>query len=97
LEEAPAAVAGVPAYLAGRFGADAVLVTLIPDEPRRLETGALVYRGPDEADPRTALGVVLRPRDEGDALALVARTAPPRLMVRDHGREVAVRLEPLPG
>jgi len=86
------AAKGVPAYLADRFGADARLVAVIPDEPRRLETGALIHASADRRDPLGALGVVIR--QEGDiAMALVARNAPETVVLRDHGREITAHIE----
>lgn len=85
----------VPSYLEGRFGGDAVLVRIVPAEPRRLETGALIYRNSDAANPLQAVGVVLRP--DGDAaLALmhrhISRAGLP-VSVRDQGRAIAARIE----
>ncbi len=90
-----AAVPGeIPAYLSGRFGADARLVTLVPDEMRQLSSGALVYRRSDPASPLEAIGVVLQPVGAA-ALALMENEAASSglaVNVRDQGRAIPVRI-----
>ncbi|ODT72129.1 MAG: hypothetical protein ABS75_04850 [Pelagibacterium sp. SCN 63-23] len=96
-DKAPIRPEDVPTYLAGRFGADARVVRLTPDEERSLETGSLLYRSSDIDQPLLAIGVVLRPADRG-AIALVAkhaiRTGLP-VSVRDRGRAIPAKLEVL--
>lgn len=85
----------IPPYLEGRFGQHAKLVNLVPDEPRQLGSGALVYRNSDPAGPLEAIGVVLRPMGEG-ALALMEKAAADARLpvsVRDQGRAIAARID----
>lgn len=88
----------VPAYLAGRFGADPQLWTVAPAEPRALEMGSLIFLNSDQTDSRQAVGAVVA--IEGDrTLALIGKLSPQPgegLTLRDQGRGVAIRLvEPL--
>ena len=90
----PAPAPLVPAFLAGRFGPDAALWLIKPDEARALEPGALIQVNGDVTDPLAAIGVVLRPSDGGAVALLAARHCRigQRLAVREHGRASAVRL-----
>lgn len=83
----------IPPFLEGRFGVDAILVDLVPDEPRQFSSGALIYRNSDPASPLHAIGVVLRPAGVG-ALALAEGTVTAGLAVsvRDQGRPIAARI-----
>lgn len=83
----------VPPYLEGRFGADAKLVSLVPDEPRQFSSGALIYRNSDPASPLDAIGIVLRPAG-ATALALTQGNITHGLIVsvRDQGRPIAARV-----
>jgi sarcosine oxidase subunit alpha len=96
VEEAPADAPLVPAYLNGRFGANAVVWQIAALEQRRLETGSLIFVNSDQSDPRYAMGVVLRPLDaSGSALALIGKIgASPGegATLRDQNRPVPVRL-----
>lgn len=47
-----------PGFLDGRFGPTPIRVRLVLGDGRRPEIGALVYGGPDERDPRRAVGVI---------------------------------------
>ncbi len=81
----------VPAYLADRFGADAVVKPLRHDPSRQMGTGALIFEGEDATDPRRAVGVVLRTRN-GKTEALVAASA--RLVVvRELGQAIPAEVE----
>lgn len=83
----------LPVYLTGRFGEDARLVRLVPDEPRALDAGALIFPNSDTDHPALAVGVVLRHTALGP-LALVAAhgaAADYPLTVRDKGQIVRVR------
>ena len=98
-EDAAPAPADVPFYLAGRFGPDARVLLVVPEEERLLETGALIYPNSDGTDPLQAIGVVLRPCP-GGATALLRGDIPSSgrlLTVRDHGRPVPARTAQPPG
>ncbi len=85
----------VPSYLEGRFGEQARIVHLTPDEARQLSSGALIYRRSDPPGPFEAIGVVLRPAGKA-ALALMAGDAARsglEVTVLDQGRPVPVRIE----
>ena len=84
-------VATVPAYLADRFGTDAVVATLRHDPSRQLDSGALIFEGEDMLDPRRAVGVVLRTR-EGKTEALVAASVR-NVVVRDLGQAIPAEVE----
>lgn len=79
-----------PAYLDGRYGG-AALWHVVPDEARLLETGALIFADADQADPREAIGVVVRIVD-GKAIALVAGSPGRAASVREPGRAIGIRL-----
>lgn len=81
----------VPAYLADRFGPDAVVSVLRHDPSRQFGSGALIFEDEDSSDPRRAIGVVLRMR-EGRTEALVAASAL-KLVVRDLGQAIPAELE----
>jgi len=84
----------VPDFLSGRFGADAQLWLIAPDEARLLEPGALIQANVDSLDPLGAIGVVLRQTEAG-AVALIAASharVEQRLVVREPGRATAIRL-----
>ncbi len=86
----------VPAYLRGRFGPDERLATLLPDQPRRLEPGMLIFRSSDTVDPMRAIGVVLRTANDG-GIALVAAEALASglpVSLRDADRSISARLTP---
>lgn len=85
----------VPAFLAGRFGPDARLVRLVPSEPRKFESGALIYRSSGPSQPLQASGVILRPEGEAAMALITAETAMAGLpvIVRDQGRAIAARIE----
>lgn len=77
----------IPVYLHGRFGPEPRTVRLQAAETRSFETGALIYRNSDEADPLRAVGVVLRETDAG-CMALVATDIARRgltVIIRDKG------------
>ncbi|MBE7733644.1 FAD-dependent oxidoreductase [Devosia faecipullorum] len=84
----------VPSYLEGRFGIDAKLVSLVPEEPRQFSSGALIYRNSDPASPLDAIGIVLRPAG-ATALALTRGNIAHGLIVsvRDQGRPIAARVD----
>ena len=87
----------IPDYLRGRFGPGENLAILVPDQPRRVEPGMLIFRSSDGNDPRRAIGVVIRDAKVG-ALALVAEQALSTgltVSLRDADRAVPARLEPL--
>jgi sarcosine oxidase subunit alpha len=88
----------VPPYLQGRFGRDAQLVTLVCDEPRQFDPGALVYPGSDGHRPPQAVGVVLRHSEVGTIALVSARTkvAGQPVVVRDKG-STRVRLRAMEG
>ena len=77
----------VPPYLQGRFGRDAQLVTVVCDEPRQFDPGALIYAGSDGHHPPQAVGVVLRQTKAGSVALVAARTkaAGQPVVVRDKG------------
>jgi len=89
-----------PAFLEGRFGPEPALWTIIPVEPRRLETGTLIFISSDQTDPRHAIGVVLRAEPD-KAIALIARhgiRAGETVTLRDQNQPIAIRLaEPYSG
>ena len=92
---APRTIALVPAYLAGRFGSAQAVWRIAADEARHFEAGNLLYPNTDAADPHLAVGVVLAPAidEETGAIALVGEgEAGKRLVLRDLGRQVSVRL-----
>lgn len=95
----PPADTEIPAYLRGRFGPGAVVVRLLPGEPRVLQTGAMIFRSSDISHPLKAIGVVLRQADSG-TIALVtadARRAGLPVSVRDRGQAIAARIADLVG
>ncbi|ODT71314.1 MAG: hypothetical protein ABS75_08540 [Pelagibacterium sp. SCN 63-23] len=92
--EAALAADEMPPYLAGRFGNEARRAVLVPDEPRQLSSGALVYRRSDPSSPLEAIGVVLRPSGEG-VLALIDEEAVSTglpVNVLDQGRAIPVKI-----
>lgn len=95
-EDRPASVAigddDIPAYLQNRFGPDAVIVTIIPQDGRRLTPGALIFSNADTADALAAIGVVLRKTPSGIRGVLKASATNGPLHVRDHGQIVTVTL-----
>lgn len=99
--ESPPGPWDVPVYLARRFGPDARIMRVIPDDGRTLETGALLQRGSDSPSPLEAIGVVLRPLegDAGAAALVHPEWAGPGVVVTvmDDGRAVRARLEARPG
>jgi sarcosine oxidase, subunit alpha len=84
----------VPDYLAGRFGADAQLWLIKPNDSRRLEAGALIQPNSDASDPALAIGVVLRDGENGSIALLAADFARngQTAAVREPGRATAVQL-----
>lgn len=100
-EEAPPDLRYIPPYLVHRFGPDARLMRVLPDDGRTLETGALLQRGSDSATPLDAVGVVLRPLpDAAGSVALVhPEWAGPGVVVTvmDERRPVRARIDMLPG
>lgn len=84
----------VPDFLRGRFGKDAQLWLIAPDEARMLEPGALIQANADSLDPLASIGVVLRQTEAG-AVALLAASHAQKgmpLVVRDPCRATAIRL-----
>lgn len=79
-----------PPYLHGRH-AGATLWHVAPVEARRLDVGALIYSDPDQSDPLTAIGVVVRNLN-GHAIALVAGHEGQIASVREPGRATSIRL-----
>lgn len=49
----------MPAWLQGRFGADAALFLLAPDDDRAVEPGRLIFATSDLSQPEDAIGVAL--------------------------------------
>jgi sarcosine oxidase subunit alpha len=92
-EVAPA----VPPYLAGRFGAKPQFATFGAADARLFEIGCLIFQSSDEANPASAVGVVIGPAPDGrgGGLAMLGK-APAgtgaRLFVRDSGGPVPVEL-----
>jgi hypothetical protein len=66
----------------------------VPLEPRRLDTGALVFGNADERLPHTAIGVVVRPVDKAGVVLLRGGVAQPeaRLSLREQGQSIGIRL-----
>lgn len=89
----PETRAGLPAYLGGRFGDRSVIRSVAPQEPRRLQTGALIYADVDQSDPFRAIGVLMRGGDEG-ALALLASGSGSgtAAFVREDNRSFPIRI-----
>lgn len=84
----------VPAYLTGRFGANAQLWIVTPTEPRALDVGALIFLNSDQTDPRQAIGAVIR-IDATGAIALIGKPSPQPgdgVILRDQDRAFAIRL-----
>ncbi|HEV7344777.1 MAG TPA: FAD-dependent oxidoreductase [Devosia sp.] len=79
-----------PPYLTGRY-AGASLWSIVPEEKRVLDVGALIYADADEADPLRAIGVVVRVSG-GNAVALVAGRQGQVVSVREPGRAISVTL-----
>lgn len=101
-EAAPAAIAlpladgeaEIPDFLQDRFGPDARIHTILPQDGRRLGAGALIFADADALEPLAAVGVVLRTTGAG-IRALLANDAihdGAALFVRDHGQSVAIIL-----
>ena len=79
----------MPAFLAGRFGPDAVLRTVVPDEQRQLEVGALMFAREEETDPRRARSHrVAQPATAGHRQACARPRRPDRHPSR-HGQPCA--------
>lgn len=94
-EETPPAPTDVPPYLNGRFGPDAVVARIALAEQRRLEAGALIFDSPDADGPFAAVGVILRPHENG-AMALLAPAVAAqgcKVSIRDQGQPVPGRVE----
>ena len=92
--ERPAPPPLLPAFLVGRFGADAQVWLIAPAEPRTLEPGALIQANADVTDAAAAVGVVLRQAGPG-VVALIAGSharAGQTVTVREVGRAITVRL-----
>jgi sarcosine oxidase subunit alpha len=88
----------MPAYLAGRFGADQQLWIVAPAEARSLDVGSLIFVNSDQTDSRQAIGAVVS--HAGDrVIALIGKASPQvgeGLTLRDQGRFIPIRLvEPL--
>jgi len=74
---APPAVAppaGMPPYLARRFGDEPERLHLIVDRHRRFAIGALVYSNSGKPDPVAAIGVIVEAAEIG-GIALIAKAA----------------------
>lgn len=94
--------AGIPAYLAGRFGDAAVVREIEAADGRRFDPGCLLYPNADRADPLQAIGVVFAaaPAGRQAGLALVRQDAAQlaTVSVRDISGPVAAQLrEARPG
>jgi sarcosine oxidase, subunit alpha len=84
----------LPPFLAGRFGPNPALWTIMPTEPRHLDVGALIYVNSDQTDPRQAMGVIVR-AEGAVAIGLIGKigaTAGEGATLRDQGRPISVRL-----
>ena len=84
-----------PDYLAGRFGDQPSLWMIAADSPRQLGVGALLFPNSEASDPRLSIGVVVASSGAtGEATALIAQAAGAgdRLVLRDLGRQVGVRV-----
>ena len=86
----------VPDFLFGRYGQEAKIVRIIPNEARVLEPGALIFANSDAKHPDQAIGVVLRDGAAG-AVGLVtgnaAATGYP-VTIRDKGQIVRAQTAP---
>ncbi|WIJ24356.1 FAD-dependent oxidoreductase [Devosia sp. RR2S18] len=92
-QAADTAVPTVPSFLAGRFGSDAGLWLVSPLEPRQLEPGALLHEHEEVRDPALAIGVVLRPVENGGvALLSLSVRAGQIISLRAQDRAVQVRV-----
>lgn len=87
----------VPPYLVGRYGEDAKIVRIVPDEPRVLEAGALIYPDSDTKHPIHAIGVVLRYATSGTVGLVVAQAGSSRhpVTVRERGQIIRAQIEAL--
>jgi sarcosine oxidase subunit alpha len=82
----------VPPYLVGRFGPVAVVREIEAADDRRFDSGCLIYRNADEADPRAAIGVILAAGPAGVRALLQAGDFPATVAVRDVSGPVTARL-----
>jgi len=71
----PRSYSGVPPFLAGRFGDDAVRRHLVVDETRAFAAGALVHLAGSSRDPLDAVGVVIETASPGGVALLAATPA----------------------
>jgi len=90
-EWTPISSAEVPPYLVGRYGENAKIVQIIPDEPRVLEPGALIFPDSDTRHPAHAIGVVLRHGASGTIGLAVAAAGSSRFPVTVREREQITR------
>ncbi len=85
----------LPDYLVGRFGGRGQLWLVRPTEGRTLDPGGLIQSDADTADPLAAVGVVVRPVQDG-ALALLDGAAigstGSKVMLRESTRVVPLTL-----
>ncbi len=91
---APIKPTEIPAYLVGRYGPEARIVRIVPNEARILEPGALIFPNSDARHPDEAIGVVLR-HDPAGAVGLVAARAATTgfpLTVREKGQIVRAQI-----
>ncbi len=90
----PRAPTLLPDYLVGRFGGRGQLWLVRPTEGRTLDPGALIQVNSDTVDPLAAIGVVIRPVQNG-ALALLDGAAVrlgTTVILRESTRVVALTL-----
>lgn len=87
----PDAFSTIPAYLADRFAADAIVTILRHDPSRQVGSGALIFEGEDVTDPRRAVGVVLRTRNEKTE-ALVSASVR-SVVIRELGQAIPAAIE----
>lgn len=99
----PATDDDIPDFLQDRFGPDARVETILPQDDRRLDPGALIFTDADVLEPLSAVGVVLRTTPKGirALLDIDAIHGGRTLFVHDHGQWVPIGLfsqiaQPLP-
>lgn len=80
----------IPSYLHGRYGAEAKVMRLVPQDGRSLEAGTLIFADLDSSAALSAIGVVLRPTENGASCLVGVQPGQSPLYARDHGQMVVL-------
>jgi sarcosine oxidase subunit alpha len=86
----------IPAFLIGRYGPEAKILRIIPEEARILEPGALIFPNTDTRHPDQSIGVILRHHSAGAVGIVAAKIATEYpVTVREQGQFVRAQTAPL--